>query len=51
MNIENLQNQMKELENKYDKQFDDIFEAIQFLITENGDMDNKKERPIIGYKT
>ncbi len=50
MNIENLQNQMKELENKYDKQFDDIFEAIQFLITENGDMDNKKERPIIGYK-
>ena len=50
MNIENLQNQMKELENKYDKQFDDIFEAIQFLITENEDVTNKKERAKIGFK-
>lgn len=50
MNIENLQNQMKVLENKYDKQFDDIFEAIQFLITENEDSNSKKERAKIGYK-
>ena len=49
-NIENLQNQMKELENKYDKQFDDIFEAIQFLITENEDVNSKKERAKIGFK-
>ncbi len=50
MNIENLQNQMKELENKYDKQFEDIFEAIQFLITENDGATNKNERIKIGYK-
>jgi hypothetical protein len=38
------------LETKYDKQFEDIFEAIQFLITDNEVSDNKKERVKIGYK-
>lgn len=49
LNIENLTNQIQELETKYDKQFEDIFEAIQFLITEN-EPNKKTERVKIGYK-
>ena len=50
LNIENLKSQIQELETKYDKQFDDIFEAIQFLITDSGSSDKKSERVKIGYK-
>jgi phage regulator Rha-like protein len=50
LNIENLQNHIQELETKYDKQFEDIFEAIQFLITDNEIVENKSERVKIGYK-
>ena len=48
--IENLKSQIQELETKYDKQFEDIFEAIQFLITDNDSSDKKSERVKIGYK-
>ncbi|MGG7034087.1 MAG: ORF6N domain-containing protein [Flavobacterium sp.] len=48
LNIENLQNHIKELESKYDKHFEDIFEAIQFLITKNESSEGKRTR--IGYK-
>jgi hypothetical protein len=34
LNIENLTIHIQELETKYDKQFEDIFEAIQFLISQ-----------------
>jgi phage regulator Rha-like protein len=50
LNIENLKSQIQELETKYDKQFEDIFEAIQFLITDNEISDKKSERVKIGYK-
>jgi phage regulator Rha-like protein len=50
LNIENLKSQIQELETKYDKQFEDVFEAIQFLITENEISDKKSERVNIGYK-
>jgi phage regulator Rha-like protein len=50
LNIENLQSQIQELETKYDKQFEDIFEAIQFLITDSEISDKKSERVKIGYK-
>jgi len=50
LNIENLKSQIQELETKYDKQFEDIFEAIQFLITDSGSSDKKSERVKIGYK-
>jgi phage regulator Rha-like protein len=50
LNIENLKGQILELETKYDKQFEDIFEAIQFLITDNEISVNKTERSKIGYK-
>ncbi|MBX9808366.1 MAG: ORF6N domain-containing protein, partial [Flavobacteriaceae bacterium] len=50
LNIENLKSQIQELETKYDKQFEDIFEAIQFLITDNDISEKKTERAKIGYK-
>jgi hypothetical protein len=50
LNVENLKSQIQELETKYDKQFEDIFEAIQFLITDNEISDKKYERVKIGYK-
>jgi phage regulator Rha-like protein len=50
LNIENFQNHIQELETRYDKQFDDIFEAIQFLITDNESVESKAERVKIGYK-
>jgi hypothetical protein len=50
LNIENLQIQIKDLESKYDSQFEDIFEAIQFLMTENKEIATQSERVKIGYK-
>lgn len=50
MNIENLQSQMRDLEMKYDSQFEDIFEAIQFLMTENKEIATQNERVKIGFK-
>ena len=50
LNIENLNVQIQELETKYDKQFEDIFEAIQFLITDKESDENNVQRQKIGYK-
>lgn len=50
LNIDKLKTHIQELESKYDKQFADIFEAIQFLINENQNHNNNLERTKIGYK-
>ncbi len=50
LNIENLKSQIQDLEMKYDKQFEDVFEAIQFLITDSNSSETKPERVKIGYK-
>jgi len=50
LNIEDLKSQIKDLETKYDSQFEDIFEAIQFLMTENKEIATQNERQKIGYK-
>ena len=50
LNIDDFKNQLKELETKYDSQFEDIFEAIQFLMTENKEIATPNERTKIGYK-
>lgn len=50
LDIDNIKSQIQELETKYDKQFEDIFEAIQFLITDNTISDGKTERVKIGFK-
>ena len=41
---------IKELELKYDSQFEDIYGAIQFLMTENKEIATYNERTKIGYK-
>lgn len=50
LNIEDLKSQIKDLETKFDSQFEDVFEAIQFLITENKEIETRNERVKIGYK-
>ncbi len=50
LNIEDLKSQLSKLETKYDSQFEDIFEAIQFLMTENKEIETRNERVKIGYK-
>ena len=50
LNIEDLKNHIQELETKFDSQFEDIFEAIQFLMTENKEIETRNERVKIGYK-
>ena len=50
LNIENFQSHIEALESKYDSQFEDIFEAIQFLMTENKEIAIINERVKIGFK-
>jgi phage regulator Rha-like protein len=50
LNIEDLKSQISELETKYDSQFEDVFEAIQFLMTENKEIEIRNDRVKIGYK-
>ena len=50
INIDNLTNDLESLETKYDSQFADIFDAIQFLMTQNKEHDTQQERTKIGFK-
>lgn len=50
LKIDDFQSQLKNLETKYDSQFEDVFEAIQFLMTENKEIASQNERTKIGYK-
>ncbi len=50
LNVENIQSQIEDLEMKYDSQFEDVFEAIQFLMTENKELATQNERTKIGFK-
>lgn len=50
VNIELLKNQIVALEDKYDKQFEDILEAIEYLMTDKDDDSSKAARSKIGYK-
>ena len=47
---ENLTSKLKEIETKYDKQFKDIYEAINFLIKKEKQGAEQQERKKIGYK-
>ena len=49
-NIE-LNNKLKELENTYNKQFKDVYEAINYLLQKDKQETNQKERKKIGYET
>lgn len=46
-----LNNKLKELENTYNKQFKDVYEAINYLLQKDKQEINQKERKQIGYKT
>ncbi len=45
-----LTEKLKELESKYDKQFNDIYEALNYLMDKNIMESEQKERKIIGFK-
>lgn len=46
-----LTEKLKELENKYNKQFKDVYEAINYLLQKDEQETSQKERKQIGYKT
>jgi len=46
-----LTEKLKELENKYDKQFEGVYEALDYLIKKDKQQDNQKERKRIGFET
>ena len=45
-----LSEKLKQLEAKYDKQFDDVFEAINYLLKKDTQVKQVKNRDSIGYK-
>ncbi len=46
-----LSNKLKELENTYNKQFKDVYEAINYLLQKDKQETKQKDRKQIGYKT
>lgn len=46
-----LNNKLKELENTYNKQFKDVYEAINYLLHKDKQETSQKDRKQIGYKT
>ena len=46
-----LTDKLKELESKYNKQFMDVYEAINYLMNKDKQVTEQKERKRIGYKT
>jgi hypothetical protein len=46
-----LNNKLKELEGKYNKQFKDVYDAINYLLQKDKQETSQKERKQIGYKT
>lgn len=45
-----LTQKLQELENKYDQQFNDVYEAINFLVQKDNQQADQKTRKRIGYK-
>lgn len=45
-----LTEKLKELERKYNKQFDDVFDALNYLVKQNRQHTTQKERKRIGFK-
>lgn len=46
-----LTEKLHKLERKYDKQFDDVFDALNYLVKQNKQQITQKERKKIGFKT
>ena len=45
-----IESKLSELENKYDRQFEDIHQALNYLLKKEELETNQKERKPIGYK-
>jgi hypothetical protein len=46
-----LTKKLKELENTYNKQFKDVYEALNYLLSVDKQKSEQNERKRIGYKT
>lgn len=51
MNYKEIDDKLKELEKTYNKQFKDIYAAINYLLQKDKQETNQRERKRIGYKT
>jgi phage regulator Rha-like protein len=51
LNYKEISEKLKELENKYNKQFKDVYEAINYLLQKDKQETEQKERKRIGFKT
>ncbi|SMC33950.1 ORF6N domain-containing protein [Moheibacter sediminis] len=50
MSYKELSDKLKEMESKYDKNFKDIFQVINYLLEKDNQTEEQKERNRIGYK-
>ncbi len=50
MTHKDLTEKLKEIENKYDQQFKDVYEAINFLLQKDHQETDQKQRKRIGFK-
>jgi hypothetical protein len=50
LNFKELSEKLQELENKYDKQFKSVHDAINFLLQKDNQETEQKQRKRIGYK-
>ncbi|MFZ4706494.1 MAG: ORF6N domain-containing protein [Bacteroidales bacterium] len=50
VNYSELAGKLKELESKYDKQFKDVYEALNYLLQKDKQDSEQKERKRIGFK-
>ena len=51
LNYKDIADKLKELEKQYDKKFDDIYQAINYLIKKNKKEKDFKDRKRIGFNT
>jgi len=50
LNYNELSEKLQELESKYNKQFKDVYDAINFLLQKDNQETEQKQRKRIGYK-
>ncbi|MBK9329993.1 MAG: hypothetical protein IPM95_11985 [Sphingobacteriales bacterium] len=51
LNYKELSDKLRELEQKYNQQFSDVYEALQYLTEEKEQTVAQRERKRIGFKT
>lgn len=51
LNYKDIADKIKEMEKKYDKQFKDVYEAINYLLKKDTQEIEQRERKRIGFKT